>query len=456
MSTTSSTPTGVPGTGHPARGRITALMVSSVILAVALVAAVNLAIPTLAASALRPSQAQLLWIVDAYVIVFACLLIPGGAAGDRHGRKGVLLTGLGVFALGCLACALAPDVAVLVAGRALSGAGAALVMPATLALTVGAHPAEQRGRAVASWTAATGAAGVVGNLGGGLVMQFLPWRALFAVPVLLAAVLAAAVAAVVPRVPRHPAALDLPGAALLTAASVALLTGVIEGPEAGWGSGLVLGAFAAAAALSAAFAAHQLRAARPLLDPRLFARRRLRAGTFGVAVVFFGLFALFFVNARYLQDVKGFSPLLTGVAIVPLTIPMIVVSRRAGRLRAPVAVAAGLAGNVAGLTLLSFADAAMPYPLYAAGLLVMGASMGLCLPVLSHEIMAALPPERAGLGSGLNSAARELGSAVGVAVMGTVMATHGMGAGYRVVAAVALAGALLVLWWLRTGGRGPA
>ncbi|MGW4966974.1 MFS transporter [Nonomuraea sp. NPDC004186] len=430
-------------------------MASSVVLAVALVAAVNLAIPTLAASELRPSPSQILWIVDAYVIVFACLLIPAGAAGDRFGRKGVLLAGLGVFAAGCLLAALAPDVGTLIAARALSGAGAALVMPASLALTVGVYPAAERGHAVAAWTAATGAAGVVGNVGGGAVMEYLPWRALFGVPVLLAGVLAVLVAVLVPRAPREASTpLDLPGTVLLTAASVALLAGVIEGPEAGWGSGLVLSAFGVAAVLFCVFVGHQLRAPRPLLDPRLFALPRLRAGTLGVAVTFFGLFAMFFVNARFLQEVKGFSPLVTGVAIVPLVIPMIVLSRLSGRLPARPAVPAGLAGIVAGLALLSFADAAMPYPVYAVGLVVMGAAMGVCLPVLSHEIMAALPRERAGLGSGLNSATRELGSAVGVAVMGTVMATYGMSAGYRVVAAVVLAGGLLVTWW-RARDRDP-
>ncbi|MEW9548758.1 MFS transporter [Nonomuraea sp. NPDC050783] len=443
-------------TGHPARTRVMALMAATVVLAVALVAAVNLAIPTLAASELRPSPSQILWIVDAYVIVFACLLIPAGAAGDRFGHKGTLLAGLGVFAAGCLAASLAPDVTTLVAARALSGAGAALVMPASLALTVGAYPPAERGRAVAAWTAATGVAGVLGNLGGGLVMQYLPWRALFAVPVALALVLAPLVAVTVPRAPRHPAFLDLPGAGLLTAASVALLVGIIEGPEAGWGSGLVLGSFALAAVVFAAFTAYQLRTARPLLDPRLFRVRRLRAGTLGVGLTFFGLFALFFMNARFLQEVMGYSPLLTGVAIVPLTVPMIVLSRMSARFSTRAAVPAGLAGNVAGLVLLSFAGAGTPYPVYALGLLVMGAAMGVCLPVLSHEIMAALPRERAGLGSGLNSATRELGSAVGVAVMGTVAATHGMAAGYRVVAAVVLAGGLLVTWWLTPGGRGSA
>ncbi|WP_431893100.1 MFS transporter [Nonomuraea sp. bgisy101] len=433
----------------PERSRILAVMAASVVLAVSLVAAVNLAIPTLAASALRPSPSQLVWIVDAYVIVFACLLIPAGAAGDRFGRKGVLITGLAVFALGSLAAALAPATGVLIAARALSGAGAALVMPASLSLTVGVHPPEERGKAIATWTAATGVAGVLGNVGGGLVMQYLPWQALFLIPVPIAGLLALLTARLAPRLPRHHADLDLPGAALLIAGSVALLFGVIEGPSHGWTSAPVLGAFAFAAVLLAGFVAHQFRTAGPLLDPRLFARTGLRAGTLGVAVLFFGLFALFFVNARYLQEVMGFSPLLTGLAILPLTVPMIVLSRLSARFDQRRAVLAGLALVLAGLVALSFASAGTPYVLYAVGPTLMGAGMGLSLPHLSHTAVAALPPERAGLGSGLTSAARELGSAVGVAVMGTALATRGMSAGYLVVAVVVLAGGLLTLRWLR-------
>lgn len=431
-------------------------MSACVVLTVALVAAVNLAIPTLAASALHPSQTQLLWIVDAYVVVFACLLIPAGAAGDKYGRKGVLLIGMGVFALGCLACALAPNVAALIAARALSGAGAAMIMPASLSLTVAAFPPSERAKAIAGWTAATGAAGVVGNVGGGLVMQFLPWQALFLAPVGLAGILAVLAARVAPRVPRHDAHLDLAGAGLLIVASVALLVGIVEGPEAGWGSAVVLGSFAASAVLFCVFVTHQLRAEHPLLDPRLFALPRLRAGTLGVGVTFFGLFALFFTNARYLQEVLGFSPLLTGVAILPLVIPMIVVSRRAASFDRRRAMAGGLALVVAGLVWLAFALDGAPYLLYAVGPVLMGTGMGFTLPVMSTEIIAALPPQRAGLGSGLNSAARELGSAVGVAVMGTVTLTSGMGAAYLVVAGVVLLGALLVLSWLRSGGRVPA
>jgi MFS family permease len=158
-----------------------ALMSACVVVVVAMVAAVNLALPKLSASGLHPDSTQLLWIVDVYILVFGCLLIPAGALGDRIGRKGALLAGLGVFAAGCLASAAAPDITVMLAGRAVTGLGAALVMPATLSLLLQVTPAERKPRAIAGWTAATGAAGALGTLGGGLALQWLPWQGLFLV-----------------------------------------------------------------------------------------------------------------------------------------------------------------------------------------------------------------------------------------------------------------------------------
>ncbi|HEY1176642.1 MAG TPA: MFS transporter, partial [Phytomonospora sp.] len=200
---TASTTPKPPETGHPRRTAILALMSACTVLTVALVAAINLALPSLAADALRPSSSRLLWIVDAYVIVFACLLIPAGAFGDRFGRKGTLIGGLAVFALGCVLAAVAPTVPVLIAGRALSGAGAALIMPATLSIVVHVFPPDRRAQAIATWTAATGAAGVVGNIGGGLVLQYLSWRGLFWLVAPAALVLLALTARLAPKVARH-------------------------------------------------------------------------------------------------------------------------------------------------------------------------------------------------------------------------------------------------------------
>ncbi|HEV7752707.1 MAG TPA: MFS transporter [Baekduia sp.] len=469
---------------------MTALMVSCVVIVVAMVAAINLAIPALEAGRLHPSSTEMLWVVDAYVLVFGCLLIPAGAAGDRFGRKGALLTGLAVFAVGCLLSAAAPSIGVLVGGRALTGLGAALVMPATLSLLLQVTPRERKGQAVATWTAGTGAAGVVGNVGGGVVLEYLTWPWLFVSVALLITVLGLLTAWVAPRGERHSAALDPGGSAMLVAMVFALLFGIIEGPSRGWGSATVLGAFAVAIAVTAAFVRHGLRRGAPVLDPRVLTIPSLRIGVLGVAVTFFGLFALFFVNAQYLQYVKGYSPLVTGVAILPVAVTVTVVSRRslvvAGRVGADRIVTVGLALVVVALGLLSLVGAGTPYLAYAGILVVAGTGLGLCLPALSTSIMVSLPARQAGMGSGLNGAAREIGSALGVAVLGTVMTSvfadrittadggsiertlhaaaqvspgahaaaiddfsAAMSAGYRVVGAVVLAAALAIGWGYR-------
>ncbi|MEV6211347.1 MFS transporter [Kitasatospora sp. NPDC051914] len=454
-------------------------MCASVLVAQSMVAAINLMIPQLAASALHPSPSALLWTVDAYVIVFAGLLIPAGALGDRWGRRRALLAGLALFAAGaCLSAGggTLGSVAALVAGRAVSGAGAALVMPATMAVLVHLAGPERRVQAVASWTLAVGLGGLAGNVGGGLTAQYLPWQALFWAMAPLAAVLAAAVLRTVPDLPRHATPADPVGSALLIGGTGAVLYGIIEGPSHGWWSAPVLTGFAAGAVLLALFTGHGLRARRPLVDPRVFRSRRLRAAAVGTAASFFGLFALFFVNSQFLQYAKGYSPARTGLAIVPLTVGMALVPRLAARLQdrhgVRLAAGGGLALIGGGLLGVSTAGPATPYPVYALWLLVLSAGMGLCAPGLTHTVVSELPGHQAGLGAGLNTAARELGAALGVAVVGTVLASHagggsphgpaeftaGMAAGLRVVAVPVLLAAVAVTLGLRgrPAGAGPA
>jgi EmrB/QacA subfamily drug resistance transporter len=396
-----------------------------------MVAAINLAIPKLAASGLHPSSTDLVWIVDVYVLAFGCLLIPAGAWGDRHGRRRALEIGLAVFVLGNVVSAVAGSVAVLLAGRAISGVGAALVMPATLSISVSAHPPERRAHAVAIWTAATGIGGTVGNVLGGAILQALNWWALFALMVPVGLALLAWVVRVVPVSMPNPATVDSVGTVGLIALSGALLYAIIEGPELGWGSVRVLGCFVLAAVLLVAFVVYERRIAHPVLDPRLFAIPAVRAGTLGIAAAFFGLFSLFFVNAQYMQYAKGLDPFVTGIAIVPLALGFLFVARRSVRWSARIGtlrmVAAGLGLVIVGLGLLSLADAGTPYPLYVGFLLIMALGLGLSTPSLSSDIIRSLPSARAGMGSGLNSAARELGSALGVAVIGTVLNTQFLG-----------------------------
>jgi MFS family permease len=435
------------------------LMCAAVITLQALVAAINLAIPQLAASDLHPTGSQLVWIVDTYVLVFAAVLIPAGALGDRLGRKGVLVGGLLLFAVANLISAFAPDVAVLQVGRGLAGAAAALAQPATLALLLHDTRPERRPHAIAIWTTALGLGGMAGNLVAGVVLRWWGYPELFLVFVPVALLLTAAIARSVPTAPRHDANVDPIGTVLLTGGLFALLYGIIEGPGRGWGSAPVIGGFVLGASLVALFTAYAMKAQRPLLDPRVFAVPSVRAGAIGVGVGFFALFGLFFVNAQFLQNVKGYSTLVTGFATLPLAAGMGVVTRRAvpltERFGARAMIGTGLGVIAAGLLLMSTADAGTPYPVYAIYLFVVALGMGACAPALTGGILAGLPPAQAGLGSGLNSASRELGAAVGVAVIGTVLNEHhalrsaadftaGMAVGYRVLAGVLTVATVIV------------
>ncbi|UNT00196.1 MFS transporter [Streptomyces tubbatahanensis] len=414
-----------PTTRRGAPRLLTAAMCLCVTLVVGMVSAINLAIPALSASALRPSAAQVVWVVDGYVVVFACLLIPAGALADRAGRKGTLLSGMGVFTLGSLLCALAPHVGVLIAGRALSGAGAAAVLPTTLALLVDGVPEARRQRAVAVWASMTGLAAVLGNLGGGAAIQYGTWRSLFwcLLPLALLALALAAVAA--PVTGRHPRPLAPGSTALLTAGFLALLYGIVAGPQSGWTSRPVLLAAAASALLLSWWVRHELRSGHPLLDPRLFLRPAVRAGALGMAALFLGMFGLMYVNGQYLQYAKGYSPLGAGVRLLPMAAGLLagprcglLLERWAGR-RATAA--GGMLVLASGLCVVTTVSADTPYAVYGLGATLTALGCGIATPLLSHAMMSALPPERAGTGSGLQSLARELGSALGIAVSGTLV-----------------------------------
>jgi MFS family permease/uncharacterized protein YjeT (DUF2065 family) len=411
--------------GAAASGGLLAVMCACVVLVIGMVAAINLAVPMLAASTLHPSASALVWIVDTYVIFFACLVIPGGAAGDRFGRKGVLLAGLMLFAAGALLSALAPDVALLLASRAVTGIGAAAVLPNSLAILLHAVPAERRATTIAVWASMTGIGGVVGNVGGGAVLSAASWRWLFAAVVPASLVLAALAAQIAPVTPRHGRRLDPLGAVLLTGASVALLVGIVQGPEAGWDSPVVIAGFACAAVLFTVWTIAELKVEHPLLDPRLFRLAGLRSACLGMTAIFFGMFALFYVNASFLQYGQGFSVLLTGLGIIPLTIPVILGGRHVGHLvqriglDATVALAFAFAG--AGLLGLSTSGPHTPYLVYAAWLVVNGTGVMLAVPALSSAIAGSLPTAQAGVGAGLQATTREFGSALGVAVIGTIL-----------------------------------
>ncbi|WP_030903412.1 MFS transporter [Streptomyces sp. NRRL F-5126] len=411
---------------RPAQGTgpVLACMSVCTALVVGFVAAINLAVPKLAASSLQPTSSGVLWIVDAYVVIFACLVIPAGAAGDKLGRKGTLVTGLGVFAAGAVISALAPNVPIMLAGRAVTGLGAACVLPNCVGVLLHATAPQRRPHALAVWAAASGIGGVVGNVGGGAVLTVGSWRTLFAAVAFVAACCLVWVSRSAPSSARHDRTLDVPGTLLSVTAVVALLIGIIEGPERGWGSPAVITAFACGILLSLCWVLVELRVAHPMLDPRLFRDPALSSAGLGMAITFFGNFGLFYVNASLLQYGRGFSVLQAGLGIIPLTVPLLVGTRYVPalirRVGVPATLCAAFLLTSAGLVALSYASS-LAYPAYAAGLVVIGLGIMLAAPCLTAEIAAALPVERAGIAGGLQSATRELGSALGVAVVGTVL-----------------------------------
>ncbi|MFJ6858257.1 MFS transporter [Streptomyces werraensis] len=417
-----------PGGRRPGAGTAAAALGLCVMLVFGLGAGVNLAVGRLATSALHPSPTEVLWIIDSYLIVFGCLLIPAGAVGDRYGRKGALLTGLALMVTGSLASAVAPTVPLLLAARAVTGAGAALILPNSLPLLISCYPPEKRGHAVALWTALSGGGGVAGNVVGGAVLEYFDWQALFAVAAPLAVCGLAATAASVPRVPRHDHVIDTGGVLLLVVTVCGVLFGIIEGPELGWTSPGVLLAFGSAAGFLLVFCRYELRRRHPLLDPRVFRRPGMRAGTLGITVSFVAMYSVFCLNGQYLMDVKDYPAVLAGLGTAPLAVVIFLVSplaaRLADRFGARPVVACGLLVVVAGLGLFSLCGPATPYLLYAGCIAVVGAGSGLSNPPLSNAVVTSVPAHQAGVGSGVNSFSREIGGALGFAVFGTLLNTR--------------------------------
>jgi EmrB/QacA subfamily drug resistance transporter len=400
-------------------------MSAAVIVVIGMQAAINLAVPGLASGGLHPSASELVWLVDAYTIVFASLLIPGGAAGDRFGRRRVVCAGLAMFAVGCGVCAVATGVPVFLAGRALTGLGAAATLPNTLAVLLAVFPPQERRAAIATWSSMTGVAGVFGNIGAGVILQLTDPTGLFVVFAVLAAVVLAATAWCTPSIPAHRHRLDPIGTVLLIVALVSVLDAIIEAPTHGWGSGLVLGELAAGVALLAVFVGYELRRAEPMLDPRIFKIGAVSLACVLVALLYVGMFGLFYVNAQYLEQAKGYDLLTTGLAIAPMAVGIFVAARYSMRVGARIGYAAavclGLVVTAAGLFGFSTVSASTPYPLYIVYLLVLAAGFGTTLPIVSAAIVTATPARLAGLGSGLQGATRELGSALGIAIVGTVL-----------------------------------
>src|SRR4051812_25830265 len=387
---------------------------------------VNTALPTLARD-LDASASQLQWIVDAYTLVFAGLLLVAGSLGDRFGRQRALAGGLVVFAAGSLAAALSGSASELIASRSLMGAGAALIMPATLSiLTDVFQDRAERTKAIGVWAGVSGLGVAIGPTLGGFLLQHFEWGSVFLVNLPIVAIALVGGRRFVP-VSKAPVAPRLdPVGAILSVAGLALLTyGLIEAPSNGWASGATFGLLGAALVLLAGFAAWELRGTEhPMVELALFRNMRFTAASVSLMVVFFSLFGSLFLLTQILQNVLGYSTLAAGAGALPFAFSMGAVSPLAAglgrRIGTKLPVAAGLLLMAAGLATMSAADASSSFGYFVFATVLMGIGMGLAMAPATDSIMGALPAEKAGVGSAINDSVRNIGAVLGVAVIGSV------------------------------------
>jgi EmrB/QacA subfamily drug resistance transporter len=412
------------------------------------VTVMNVALPTIQKE-LHARLAGLQWILDAYTLVVASFLMLAGSVSDRFGRRRVFQIGLGVFTVGSLLCSGASTIEQLIGFRALQGFGASMLNPVALSLIANAFPeAKARARAVGIWGAVAGVSLGVGPLIGGALTETIGWRSIFWINVPIGIAAALLTARFVPEAKALRArAFDPVGQALVLTGLATLTFAVIEGPHQGWGSGLILGLFVIAALALFAFVLYEPRRLDPLLDLRFFESVPFSSATV-LALSAFSCFSGFlFLNALYLEQVRGFSAFHTGLFTLPLAIAMIVCAPWSGRLvgsfgTRPSLVAAGIAFLVSTLMLTGLTQQTSPGWLLAAYALF-GVGLGMVNPAITDSAVAGMPLSQAGVAAAIASTSRQVGAAIGVAVSGTVVAvSNAHGTDFTT--------ATHAIWWVMT------
>ncbi|MET0727677.1 MAG: DHA2 family efflux MFS transporter permease subunit [Acidimicrobiales bacterium] len=387
--------------------------------------ALNVAIPRLAED-LDASTTELQWMVDSYALVFAGMLFTAGTLGDRFGRKGALQAGLVLFLIGTLAATFGDSSTTVIAARAVMGLAAAFVMPSTLSMLTNVFPAEERAKAIAVWAGISGGGAAIGPLASGFLLEHFWWGSVFLVnvPMILLALVLGKILLPTSRDPAQPP-LDIPGALLSIAGLSALVYGIIEGPLRGWTSGETLGVFAGAFVLLALFAWRELSTADPMLDLRLFRDRRFSVASGGITLIFFAMFGTFFLISQYLQLVLGYSALEAGLFQLPIAFTLMALSPQAPRLVSRFGVARivplGFTLVATGLFIFSFMQVDTAIWWNYVPILLLASGMALSMSPLTTMIMSAVPVTKAGVGSAMNDTTRELGGALGVAVLGSLL-----------------------------------
>jgi EmrB/QacA subfamily drug resistance transporter len=387
----------------------------------------NVAQPQVAL-AFDASQSDVLWMINIYTIALAALLLPLGAAGDRWGRKSVLIAGLVVFGGASAAAGLAPTAEIMLAARFLSGVGAAMIMPVTLAVITSTFPAEERSQAIGVWSAVAGSGGILGMFVSALLVDVANWRLLFVLPVVLVlAAIPMALQAIPNARETFGRKFDLVGAVTSLIAMVGFTFVLRVGPEQGWTAPVTLLSLLLGVGAAVGFVVWERRQQAPLLDVRLFRKRGLASGSAALLAVFGVPAGIFVVLYPYFQLVLGWSGLISTVALMPILAPMVASSalapRLAARIGARLTMAAGLCLGGAGLALMAIlVSVDGGYLSVLPGMVAMGLGMGLAMTPSTEAITASLPRDQQGVASALNDVARELGNALGVALLGAVLA----------------------------------
>src|SRR5215467_2066415 len=390
---------------------------------------VNVALPAMVRQ-LHATTTQLQWVVDAYNLVFAALLLTFGSLSDRFGRKGVLLAGLAVVGAASLAGGFTTSPAQLIAARAVMGLGAAMTFPATLSLIANVFTERrERARAIGLWGAIAGVAIATGPIVGGWLLEHYSWAAIFIAMVPVAAAAVVLVALVVPT-SKDPdaAAVDVPGLVLSSATMALLVFTIIEAPTYGWAAARSVAGFAVSAVLLAGFIAWERYTAHPMLEVGLFRNLRFSAASGAVTVSFFTLFGFIFLITQYFQFVRGYGPLSTGVRLLPVALAVgagsVAGTQLAVRAGTKLIVTTGLVamagfyGWVAATT-----SATLSYAIIAIQMVVYGLGMGLTSAPATESIMGAISRAKAGVGSAINDSTRLIGGTLGVAVIGSIYAS---------------------------------
>jgi len=388
----------------------------------------NVALPVLAHD-LHASTSALQWMVDTYALVFAGLLFTAGTIGDRYGRKGTLQAGLLLFLIGAGAATLAHTAGPVIVARAIMGMAAALVMPSTLSILTNVFPPQERGRAISIWAGVAAGGAAIGPSASGFLLEHFWWGSVFLinVPLVILALVAGVWLVPTSRDPaRHP--FDLVGALLSILSIGALVYAIIEAPNHGWGSTQTLMAFTAAIVLLGLFGWREHTARHPMLDLGLFRDPRFSVASAGMALAFFALFGSFFFVTQYLQLVLGYSPFTAGLVLLPVSALLVTISPQAPKLVARFGVArvtsTGLAVTALGLLVLSRVQADGNAALVELALVPLVSGMAVTMTPLTTLIMSAVPLGRAGVGSAMNDTTREVGGALGVAVLGSLVTTQ--------------------------------